>query len=316
MSGPAARATDPISTATLPLPGAYKGCRKMAPSQADPTAATFLFPATSDLVLMGGPVVDLTYATTAPDTELNVRVWDVAPDASVQGLVTRGTYRSLDGPGTGLHARFQIAPPTATASRPATRSSSRWPPTTRRTTRPATCRPWSPSTGPSSCSRCSPHRHPHRLRSRGRAATRPRSSADGRARPSHRAAGARPRFLRDVLPISGPDRNPPSITNSEPVQKLLASDDSHTTSSATSSDVPTRPTGEHALEHRPHVKAAEVVGVDHCGVDRARVHRVDADVERAQLEGCRLGEAAQGELARHVARDAGRADECRSPTRC
>jgi hypothetical protein len=28
----------------------------------------------------------------------------------VQGLVTRGTYRSVDGPGTGLTARFQIAP--------------------------------------------------------------------------------------------------------------------------------------------------------------------------------------------------------------
>jgi predicted acyl esterase len=108
--GPAALATDPISTATLPLPGAYKGCRKMAPSSADPTAATYLFPAEEELVLMGGPVVDLDYDTTGPDTELNVRLWDVAPDASVQGLVTRGTYRSLDGPGTGLNARFQIAP--------------------------------------------------------------------------------------------------------------------------------------------------------------------------------------------------------------
>jgi predicted acyl esterase len=39
-----------------------------------------------------------------------VRLWDVAPDGSVQGLVTRGTYRSVDGPGTGLRARFQIAP--------------------------------------------------------------------------------------------------------------------------------------------------------------------------------------------------------------
>jgi predicted acyl esterase len=34
----------------------------------------------------------------------------VAPDGSAQGLVTRGTYRSLDGPGPALHARFQIAP--------------------------------------------------------------------------------------------------------------------------------------------------------------------------------------------------------------
>ena len=50
------------------------------------------------------------YVTTAPDVELNVRVWDVAPDQSVQGLITRGTYRSLDGPGTELEARFQLAP--------------------------------------------------------------------------------------------------------------------------------------------------------------------------------------------------------------
>jgi predicted acyl esterase len=108
--GPSARATDPITTATLPLPGAYKGCRITRPSQADPTAATYEFPAAADLVLMGGPVLDLTFTTTAPDTELNVRLWDVAADGSAQGLVTRGTYRSLDAPGSGRHARFQIAP--------------------------------------------------------------------------------------------------------------------------------------------------------------------------------------------------------------
>jgi len=108
--GPAALATDPISTATLPLPGAYHGCRIMRPSQPDPLAATYEFPTNGDLTLMGGPVVDITYTTSAPDTELNVRLWDVAPDSSAQGLVTRGTYRSLDGPGPSLHARFQIAP--------------------------------------------------------------------------------------------------------------------------------------------------------------------------------------------------------------
>jgi hypothetical protein len=108
--GPAGLATDPISTATLPLPGAYKGCRKITPASADPNTATSLFPADRDLVLMGGPVLEVTYDTTGPDTELNARLWDVAPDGSVQGLVTRGTYRSLDGPGTGLRARFQIAP--------------------------------------------------------------------------------------------------------------------------------------------------------------------------------------------------------------
>jgi predicted acyl esterase len=108
--GPAARATDPITTATLALPGSYKGCRIMRPSSADPTAATYEFPVGADTVLMGGPVVDLNFSTTAPDTELNVRLWDVAPGGSAQGLVTRGTYRSLDPPGAGRNARFQIAP--------------------------------------------------------------------------------------------------------------------------------------------------------------------------------------------------------------
>jgi hypothetical protein len=108
--GPSGLATDPISTATLPLPGAYKGCRRVRPAQADPAAVTFDLAARRDLTLLGGPVVHLRYSTTAPDTELNVRVWDVAADRSVQGLVTRGTFRSLDGPGTGLEVRFQLAP--------------------------------------------------------------------------------------------------------------------------------------------------------------------------------------------------------------
>jgi hypothetical protein len=82
----------------------------MRPSSPDPTAATYEFPVTADTVVMGGPVLDVTFSTTAPDTELNVRLWDVAPDGSAQGLVTRGTYRSLDAPGAGHHARFQIAP--------------------------------------------------------------------------------------------------------------------------------------------------------------------------------------------------------------
>jgi predicted acyl esterase len=108
--GQSGLATDPISTATLPLPGAYKGCRRMRPARPDPGAVTFDFPMHRDLTLLGGPVVRISYVTTAPDVELNVRLWDVAPDGSVQGLITRGTFRSLDGPGTELEARFQLAP--------------------------------------------------------------------------------------------------------------------------------------------------------------------------------------------------------------
>jgi hypothetical protein len=109
-AGPSGQATDPISTATLPLPGAYRGCRIMRPAATDPTVATSIFGVTKDLVLMGGPVVDITFSTTAPDTQLHARLWDVAADGSAQGLVTRGTFRSLDAPGDGRRARFQLAP--------------------------------------------------------------------------------------------------------------------------------------------------------------------------------------------------------------
>jgi predicted acyl esterase len=60
--------------------------------------------------MLGAPAIDVTYATAAPDVEIAVRLWDVDPATGTQALVTRGVYRSLDGPGTGLHARFEIAP--------------------------------------------------------------------------------------------------------------------------------------------------------------------------------------------------------------
>jgi hypothetical protein len=109
LPGPAALATDPVTGATLPLPGSYKGCRIVSPARADPTAVTRMWDVADDLVLMGGPVVSLSYMTTAPDTALHVRVWDVAADGSTQGLVTRGVYRAVGGPGPAT-IRFQLAP--------------------------------------------------------------------------------------------------------------------------------------------------------------------------------------------------------------
>ena len=103
-------ATDPVTTATVPAPGAYRGCRIMRPAQTDANTLAWSFPVNAPVTLLGSPIVDLTYATTAPDTELNVRVWDVTADGSAQALVTRGTYRSLEGPASDLRARFQIAP--------------------------------------------------------------------------------------------------------------------------------------------------------------------------------------------------------------
>jgi hypothetical protein len=107
VAGPAALATDAITTATLPLPGSYKGCRIMRPSQPDPTVATFLFDVPADLVLMG-PVVHVDVTTTGPDVPLSARLWDVAPDGSAQGLVTRGTYR-IAGAGSS-RVELQLAP--------------------------------------------------------------------------------------------------------------------------------------------------------------------------------------------------------------
>lgn len=107
--GPAALATDPVTTATLALPGSYRGCRIMRPSAPDPTVATFEFESPGELVLMGGPVVDAVVTTTAPDVPLSARLWDVAPDGSEQGLVTRGVYRIAEGPGT-VRVTFQLAP--------------------------------------------------------------------------------------------------------------------------------------------------------------------------------------------------------------
>jgi predicted acyl esterase len=106
-AGPAAAATDPISTATL---GGYKGCRMMRPSEPDPTAVTFEFPVEDDLDLMGGPVVDVGFSATASDVPLAVRVWDVRGNGRVQGLVTRGVYRVDVPAGDDLRAEFQLMP--------------------------------------------------------------------------------------------------------------------------------------------------------------------------------------------------------------
>jgi len=112
-AGPSAVAilTDPVTQASITQnPLSYRGCRKIDASLAEPNAATWTLAAPGAVTMLGAPVIDLTYSTSAPDTELAVRLWDVDPVTGVQALVTRGIYRSLDGPGTGLHARFEIAP--------------------------------------------------------------------------------------------------------------------------------------------------------------------------------------------------------------
>jgi predicted acyl esterase len=108
--GPAGLATDPISTATLPGPNSYKGCRIMRPSRSDPTVATYEFPTDRALDMMGGPVVAVTFTATGADVPLSVRLWDVAGDRSAQGLVTRATYRVRGAVNRRRTVRFQLGP--------------------------------------------------------------------------------------------------------------------------------------------------------------------------------------------------------------
>ena len=90
--------------------GCKGGCRKIDARIVDPNAARWRIPIASPVTMIGAPVIDLNYSSTAPDTELAVRLWDVDLSSGTRALVTRGVYRSLDGPGTGLRARFEIAP--------------------------------------------------------------------------------------------------------------------------------------------------------------------------------------------------------------
>jgi predicted acyl esterase len=104
---PVGIAADPVLTAALPGPQSYKGCR-ILDEIVDPNAATHAWTLDHDVTLLGAPLVEVSYSTTAPDAELNVRLWDVTP-AGKQALVTRGTYRSTE-IGPSLAARFAIAP--------------------------------------------------------------------------------------------------------------------------------------------------------------------------------------------------------------
>ena len=59
-----------------------------------PGVATYSVPIAHPVTLMGLPRLMLHYQSTAPDLELNSRLWDEAPDGT-QTLVTRGVYRSV-----------------------------------------------------------------------------------------------------------------------------------------------------------------------------------------------------------------------------
>ena len=140
--GPAGLATDPITTATLPLPGAYRGCRIMRPSQTDPTVGHLRVRRRRGPRAHGRPGGRRAVRHDRARRAAHARLWDVAPDGSAQGLVTRGTYRVVDGPGAD-GTPGSSWPRRATASPPGTDSRSR--------SRPTTCPTSSRATSLRSC---------------------------------------------------------------------------------------------------------------------------------------------------------------------
>jgi pimeloyl-ACP methyl ester carboxylesterase len=83
-----------------------RGCVTAGPG-ATTGAAAYSLPVPVGTTLMGLPRLRIAYRATAPDFELNSRIWDVAPNGS-RTLVTRGAYRggpSL-GPATVVYELF------------------------------------------------------------------------------------------------------------------------------------------------------------------------------------------------------------------
>jgi pimeloyl-ACP methyl ester carboxylesterase len=75
-----------------------RGCITAGAAAPAAGIASYRIPTGSGLTLAGLPKLKLTYRSTAPDFELNSRLWDVAPGGA-RTLVTRGAYRG--GPAMG-----------------------------------------------------------------------------------------------------------------------------------------------------------------------------------------------------------------------
>jgi pimeloyl-ACP methyl ester carboxylesterase len=82
-----------------------RGCITAGPGTTTPGAAAYEVPLASPATLMGLPRLKLTYTATAPDFELNARLWDVAPDGALT-LVDRGAYRG--GPETSGTIEYEL----------------------------------------------------------------------------------------------------------------------------------------------------------------------------------------------------------------
>jgi predicted acyl esterase len=81
-----------------------RGCITTGPGTT-PGSATYDVPLAAPATLMGLPRLRLTYTATAPDFELNARLWDVGPDGTMT-LIDRGAYRG--GPATSGTIEYEL----------------------------------------------------------------------------------------------------------------------------------------------------------------------------------------------------------------
>jgi predicted acyl esterase len=100
VSDPRAPELDPVVRSQLRGRGCIAGT-----GFAPPGVAVWEASVTRDFTLLGLPRLTLAYRATAPDLELNSRLWDVAPDGT-QTLVDRGAYRATSPSGTVTYELF------------------------------------------------------------------------------------------------------------------------------------------------------------------------------------------------------------------
>lgn len=81
-----------------------RGCVTTGPGET-PGSARYSVPLAAPATLVGLPRVRVAYTATAPDFELNARLWDVAPDGT-RTLVDRGAYRG--GPELSGTAEYEL----------------------------------------------------------------------------------------------------------------------------------------------------------------------------------------------------------------
>ena len=99
---------DPLLFQLIVSQAKGRGCITGSGDQSQAGAATYLLSLPTGTTLMGLPRVKLNYTATAPDFELNARLWDVTQDGS-RTLITRGVYRGASLRGTIVYELFGTA---------------------------------------------------------------------------------------------------------------------------------------------------------------------------------------------------------------